>query len=94
MWDLPGLGLEPVSPALTSGFLTTAPPEKSLIVVLICISLILSNVEHWKILKMTKREKFSQPYIPRDNCVKHFVECFPVLPVFSLNIFIYSVYLQ
>ena len=30
MWDLPGPGLEPVSPALADGFLTTAPPEKSL----------------------------------------------------------------
>ena len=29
MWDLPGPGLEPVSPALTGGFLTTAPPGKS-----------------------------------------------------------------
>ena len=29
MWDLPGRGLEPVSPALAGGFLTTAPPEKS-----------------------------------------------------------------
>ena len=28
MWDLPGPGLEPMSPALTGGFLTTAPPEK------------------------------------------------------------------
>ena len=28
MWDLPGPGLEPVSPALTGGFLTTAPPGK------------------------------------------------------------------
>ena len=26
MWDLPGAGLEPVSPALAGGFLTTAPP--------------------------------------------------------------------
>ena len=25
MWDLPGPGLEPVSPALVGGFLTTAP---------------------------------------------------------------------
>ena len=25
-WDLPGPGLEPVSPALAGGFLTTAPP--------------------------------------------------------------------
>ena len=29
MWDLPGPGIEPVSPALAGGFLTTAPPEKS-----------------------------------------------------------------
>ena len=28
MWDLPGPGLEPVSTALASGFLTTAPPGK------------------------------------------------------------------
>ena len=26
MWDLPGPGLEPVSPALAGGFLTTVPP--------------------------------------------------------------------
>ena len=30
MWDLPGPGLELVSPALAGGFLTTAPPGKSL----------------------------------------------------------------
>ena len=29
MWDLPGPGLEPVSPALPGRFLTTAPPGKS-----------------------------------------------------------------
>ena len=28
MWDLPGPGLEPVSPALAGRFLTTAPPRK------------------------------------------------------------------
>ena len=28
MWDLPGPGLEPVSPALAGGFLTTARPGK------------------------------------------------------------------
>ena len=27
MWDLPGPGLEPVSPALAGGFLTTEPPR-------------------------------------------------------------------
>ena len=29
MWDLSGPGLEPVSPALAGGFLSTAPPGKS-----------------------------------------------------------------
>ena len=29
MWDLPGPGIEPASPALAGGFLTTAPPGKS-----------------------------------------------------------------
>ena len=28
MWDLPGLGIEPVSPALAGRFLSTAPPGK------------------------------------------------------------------
>ena len=32
MWDLPGPGLEPVSPALVGGFLTTAPPGKSYVI--------------------------------------------------------------
>ena len=35
MWDLPGPGLEPGSPALAGGFLTTAPPGKPLMVRLI-----------------------------------------------------------
>ena len=28
MWDLPGPGIEPVSPALAGRFLTTVPPEE------------------------------------------------------------------
>ena len=32
MWDLPGPGLEPASPALAGRLLTTVPPGKSLIV--------------------------------------------------------------
>ena len=35
MWDLPGPGLEPVSPALAGGCLTTAPPGKSFTVVIL-----------------------------------------------------------
>ena len=39
MWDLPGPQLEPVSPALAGGFLTTAPPGKSLsFIFLTCFS--------------------------------------------------------
>ena len=38
MWDLPGPELEPVSPALAGGFLTTAPPCKPALVVLITIA--------------------------------------------------------
>ena len=30
MWDLPGPGIEPMSPALAGGFLTTVPPGKYL----------------------------------------------------------------
>ena len=29
MWDFPGPGIEPVSPAVAGGFLTTGPPGKS-----------------------------------------------------------------
>ena len=34
MWDLPGPGLKPVSPAMAGGFLNTAPPGKSTILYL------------------------------------------------------------
>ena len=34
MWDLPGPGLEPTSPALAGRFLTTAPPGKHSILLL------------------------------------------------------------
>ena len=32
MWDLPGPGMEPMSPALADGYLTTVPPGKSLLI--------------------------------------------------------------
>ena len=46
MWDLPRPGLEPVSPALAGRLSTTVPPGKPSYVVLICISLMISDVEH------------------------------------------------
>ena len=36
MWDLPGPGLKPVSPALAGGLLTTAPPGKPPMLLLLC----------------------------------------------------------
>ena len=33
MWDLPRPGLEPMSPGLAGGFLTTAPPGKPLLII-------------------------------------------------------------
>ena len=46
LWDLPGPGLEPVSPALAGGFLTTAPPGKPSTIV---FSISIPNVA-WNIL--------------------------------------------
>ena len=46
MWDPPRPGLKPMSPAPAGRLSTTAPPGKPLIVVLICISLIISDVDH------------------------------------------------
>ena len=40
MWDLPGPGLKPVSPALAGGFLTTAPRGKPPPSVFLSISLV------------------------------------------------------
>ena len=44
MWDLPGPGLEPMSPALAGGFLTTGPPGKSEIFFFFNIKNYLSSV--------------------------------------------------
>ena len=43
MWDLPGPGLELVSPALAGGFLTTAPPGKSLFFFLVVTMLYITS---------------------------------------------------
>ena len=41
MWDLPGPGLEPLSPALAGGFPTTVPPGKSLLPFLNIVNLLI-----------------------------------------------------
>ena len=50
MWDLPGAGLEPVSPALAGGCLTIVPPGKPL------FSMILKNMlyckNYWRSMKV------------------------------------------
>ena len=54
MWDLPGSGLEPVSPALAGGFLTTVSPGKPRMTALMRTSLKTkptqkeSRAERWK----------------------------------------------
>ena len=47
MWDLPGPGLEPMSPALAGGFLTTVPPGKSHITFRISFS-ISTKKSYWE----------------------------------------------
>ena len=45
MWDLPGPGLKPMSPAFAGGFLTTAPPGKSLLLLFGACSTNVSQVK-------------------------------------------------
>ena len=40
MWDIPGPGLEPVSPALAGRFLTTAPPGKPVFVDFLMVAIL------------------------------------------------------
>ena len=49
MWDLPGPGLEPVSPALAGGFLTTVPPGKPIMGFL---KSILTTVFHYHLFSL------------------------------------------
>ena len=40
MWDFPGPGIKPMSPALAGGFLTSVPPGKSLCDVFLILSIL------------------------------------------------------
>ena len=44
MWNLPRPGLEPTSPALAGGFLTTVPPGKSLVFFFFMIALAIQHL--------------------------------------------------
>ena len=46
MWDLPGPGLEPMSPALAGGFLTAAPPGKPRLAFFLMLFLPLGSVSY------------------------------------------------
>ena len=50
VWDLPGPGLKPVSPALAGGFLTTVPPGKPQVSVILNRKLFLKPEVHLSIL--------------------------------------------
>ena len=51
MWDLPGTGLEPVSPALAGRFLTTAPPGKPFPLFLSFYMKCVKNIQNKKIYR-------------------------------------------
>ena len=48
MWDLPGSGLKPVSPALTDGFVTAEPPGKPCFIFFINYKMMLCIVKKEK----------------------------------------------
>ena len=50
MWDLPGPGMEPVSPALAGGFLTAGPPGKSQ-----NVTFLKSEVSYLNVVKLLSR---------------------------------------
>ena len=74
MWDLPGPGIEPASPALAGRFLTTAPPGKSLPSVLMMLCLC-------SCLKTTNKIFFQAEDGIRDHCVTGVQTCaLPISP--------------
>ena len=64
MWELPGPGLEPVSPALADGFLTTVPPGKPPINSFLLGSISIMLIIHVACLPCVR----SQYSVPRDSC--------------------------
>ena len=66
MWDLPGPGLEPVSPELAGRFLTTVPPGKSYMRVLICTYI----YTHLMFLRTRRSQDSNYPSHSADNKIE------------------------
>ena len=75
MWDLPGPGLEPMSPALAGGFLTTVPPGKSLSPVTFKTHVHLKSHKHiYRLFFLNHEENvFECDPLPTNSCNGDFV---------------------
>ena len=77
MWDPPGTGHEPVSPALAGGLPTTAPPGKPLLVFLIALFVLLlsSCTGSLYILNINlTRYRMCKYFLPFHGLPFHFVD--------------------
>ena len=82
MWDLPGPGLKPVSPALAGGFLTTAPPGKPNRYIFNYKRHIYSAQKFCQVQKSVKKKRMliiSQPVAPVASFIHMLMCLFPVL---------------
>ena len=75
MWDLPRPGLEPVSPALAGGFLTTVPPGKPCVVIYIrhpsgfnCAAKIISTIWILKLERSARPEVVDEGILEEERC--------------------------
>ena len=76
MWDLPRPGLEPVSPALAGGFLTTAPPGKPhsiLVARKLSVTVRVTSEGLWRQLKeVPTSHSWDNLNINKNNCIGEF----------------------
>ena len=101
MWDLPRPGIEPVSPALAGGFLTTVPPENSLfyyilmksnyLSFLLCFVHIISYLNKPSIFYIF----FQQFFNVQVFCIWNFFLCMNIILIFSIEraVFIFILWL-
>jgi len=64
MWDPPGSGIEPTSPALAGRFFTTEPPGKPLYVFNVCIEKGLKNYIYPKLLAVPAQKRKGIVFFP------------------------------